>query len=98
MKYMQISPDETKKIAKLCNLTLSDEEVEKLSKMLSSTLDYINVLDELDVTNTPETFQVTGTKNVFQKGNSATMSLEDTFKNRKIQKRGLFVTKAVFNR
>lgn len=90
--------EEVLKIGKLCNLTLSDEEVSKLASMLTSTLVYINVLNELDTSKTPETFQVTGTKNVFQTGKSTTMSLEDIFKNVKTQKRGLFIAKAVFNR
>lgn len=95
---MQISIEETKKVAKLCNLTLSDEETKKMAEMLSSTLDYIKVLDELDVTTTSETFQVTGTKNVFQKAPSQTLTKEQALQNGSKIIKNLFATKAVFDR
>lgn len=98
MKKKIVSFEEVKKIAKLCKLTLTEKEMEKLSKMLSETLDYINVLDELDVTNTSETFQVTGLTNVFQDGFSNTLSKEDALANAKEVIKGLFATEAVFDR
>ena len=93
-----ITVEQVKKIAKLCKLTLAEEEIKKLSKLLSETLDYINVLDELDVTNTPETFQVTGLTNVYQDGSSNTLSKEAALSNSKEVIKGMFATKAVFDR
>ena len=93
-----ISIEQVKKIAKLCKLTLTEEEIKKLSKLLSETLDYINVLDKLDVTKTSETFQVTGLTNVFQDGSSNTLSKEEALANSKEIIRDLFVTEGVFNR
>ncbi len=93
-----ITAEQVKKIATLCKLKLTEEEVKKLSKLLSETLDYINVLDELDVTNTPETFQVTGLTNVFQDGSSNTLSKKEALSNSKEIIRGMFATEAVFDR
>ncbi len=44
-----ISKEEVKRVAGLARLGLSDEEIEKFRKDLSSILDYINQLKELDV-------------------------------------------------
>lgn len=98
MNNKNITTEEVKKIAKLCKLTLTEEEINKLSRLLSETLDYINVLDELDVTNTPETFQVTGLTNVFQDGSSNTLSNEDALANSKEVVKEMFATEAVFDR
>ena len=85
-------------IAKLCNLTLTESEVEKLAKMLSDTLDYIGVLDELDTSGVNETFQVTGLTNVFQQKNDevTTLSQEEALKNAKEVIKDMFATKGVF--
>ena len=44
-----ISKEEVKHIAKLARLGLSQEEIEKFQKELSSILDYIEKLKEVDV-------------------------------------------------
>jgi aspartyl-tRNA(Asn)/glutamyl-tRNA(Gln) amidotransferase subunit C len=43
-----ISKDEVKNIAKLARLKLTENEVEKMQKDLSSILDYFNVLKKAD--------------------------------------------------
>ncbi len=93
-----ITTEQVKKIAKLCKLTLTEEEIKKLSKLLSETLDYVNVLDELDVSKVSETFQVTGLTNVFQDGFSNTLSKEEALVNSKEIIKGMFATEAVFDR
>ena len=94
-----ISKEEVKRIAKLSNLDVSGQE-EKLSKMLSETVKYIENLNELDTTNTPITYQVTGLTNVFQSGEnkSQTLTKKEALSNAKENKDGLFATKAVFDR
>lgn len=44
-----ISKEEVKHIAKLARLGLTDEEIEKFQKELSSVLDYIEKLKEADI-------------------------------------------------
>jgi aspartyl/glutamyl-tRNA(Asn/Gln) amidotransferase C subunit len=94
-----ISKEEVKKIAQLSNLDISGQE-DKLSKILSDTLLHIENLNELDTSNTPVTYQVTGLTNVFQTEGepSQTLTKEESMSNAKENKDGLFATKAVFDR
>ena len=61
-----LSQEEVKHIAGLAGLKLSKGEIKKLQEELSRTLDYIKVLDELNVEKIEPTSQVTGLKNVFR--------------------------------
>lgn len=100
MAETKVTHKQIEKIAQLCNLDLSQEEISKLSNVLTDTLDYINVLEELDTSRVKETFQVTGLKNVFMKGNEnkKTLSKKEVLSNAKEVINDLFVTKAVFDR
>ena len=100
MAESTISKEQVLHIAKLCNLTLSEEEITRLSALLTETLDYINVLDELDTSDIPETFQVTGLTNIFMQADEAptTLSKEATLSNAKEVIKGMFATQAVFER
>jgi aspartyl-tRNA(Asn)/glutamyl-tRNA(Gln) amidotransferase subunit C len=51
-------------VAKLAKLNLSEEEIEKFTTQLSSVLDYINELNEVDTSNIEPTSQTTGLENV----------------------------------
>ena|SRR3989338_2339553 len=61
-----LTDDDIRHIAKLARLKISDAEVGKFAKELSSILDYVAVLSELDTTNVPATAQVTGITNVLR--------------------------------
>lgn len=100
MAETKITTKQVKRIAQLCNLSIDDNELEKFAKMFTETLDYINVLEELDTTSTNETYQVTGLTNVFMQDgeNTATLSKDDALKNASKVIDGLFATKAVFDR
>lgn len=58
--------EEVKHIAGLVKLELSGEEVEKLQKELGRTLEYIKILEELEVEGVEPTSQVTGLRNVLR--------------------------------
>jgi aspartyl-tRNA(Asn)/glutamyl-tRNA(Gln) amidotransferase subunit C len=60
----KLTRDDVLKLAALSKLRLSDEEVEKLRSELSEILDYVDMLNEVDVTGLEPTYQVTGLKNV----------------------------------
>lgn len=62
----KLTDDQIRHIAKLARLQISDEEVTKFAKELSSILDYIGILNELDTENVEPTAQVTGLSNVFR--------------------------------
>ena len=93
-----LSLEEVKKIAKLANLTLTEEELLKYRQQLSETLDYIKVLDELDTTKIAPTFQVTGLVNSLREDVvKDSLSQAKALSNAKETERGYFVTDRVLN-
>ena len=61
-----LSHDDVRHIAKLARLNLSDEEVAKFSTDLTSILQYIEKLQEVDTEGVEPTEQVTGMTNSFR--------------------------------
>jgi aspartyl-tRNA(Asn)/glutamyl-tRNA(Gln) amidotransferase subunit C len=97
MPSAKITKEQVKHIAKLAKLEVSGEE-ERFAELLSDTLDYIEILNELDTSKVSETYQVTGLTNVYQKDdeNKATITQKEALSNAKEVKGGLIVTKGVF--
>lgn len=94
---MKLTSEQVKKVAKLANLPISDEEVEKYTDQLSQILEYIDLLNKLDTTNVEPTFNVTGAKNVLMSDTSLEcLPQEDALQNGPNTKNGFFVTKGVF--
>lgn len=60
----QISRDDVLKLARLCRLELSDDELERLSIELPSILEYVESLKAVDVEGLEPTDQVTGLTNI----------------------------------
>lgn len=89
---------DVKKVAKLANLPLRDEELKKFEEQLSSILDYINKLSEVDTKNTKETSQTTGLENVTREDEIApSLSQEEVLANTKSKHNGLFKVKAILD-
>ena len=63
---INLSNDDVRHIAKLARLNISDDELGKFSKELSSILAYVEILQEVDTTNVQPTAQVTGLSNSFR--------------------------------
>ena len=61
-----ISKDEILKLAKLSNIELSDEEVEKYQTEVASILEMIAKLNEIDTDGVEPTYQVSGNKNIMR--------------------------------
>ena len=59
-----LTTEEVKKIAQLARIELSEKEVEKFQKELSTILDYVEELKQVDVSGLEEVAQVTGLVNV----------------------------------
>lgn len=59
-----LSDDDVRHIAKLARLKISDAEAKKFNKELSSILDYMEILHEVNTENIEPTAQVTGLTNV----------------------------------
>jgi len=51
-----ISKEEVQKISKLARIKITEQEVKKFQKELSSILDYMKTLNEVDVSKTEPTF------------------------------------------
>lgn len=87
---------DVKHVAKLANLPLEDEEVEKFEGQLSSILDYIKKLQEVDTSSVEETSQVTGLENV-EREDETKISLpqEEVLLNTKDKHNGMFRVKTI---
>ena len=86
-------------VAKLSNLPLTKTESKKLESLLSETIDYIKVLNELDTSKVTETYQVNNLVNVYQQENKNTTTLtqKQSLQNANKVQDGLFVSKGVFS-
>lgn len=62
----KLSRDDVLKLARLSRLKLTEEEIEKYRTELSSILEYVQMLNAVDVTGLEPTYQVTGLKNVMR--------------------------------
>lgn len=93
-----LSEDEVKHIAKLANLPLSSDEVEKFQKQLSETVEYINTLTSIDTKNVEPTCQVTGLTNVTRNDETVpSLTQEEALVNAKNTHNGFIKVKAIFN-
>lgn len=63
---MSLSREEILKIAALAHLKLTDDEMEKFQKQLSSVLDYVSQLSEADVKGIEPAAHITGVSNVLR--------------------------------
>lgn len=64
MHKITVTPEEVKKIAKLANLKLQNDEVNLFADQFTQTVDVINELNEIDTTKVQGTYQVNGLSNV----------------------------------
>lgn len=96
----KMSKEMVKKIAQLCKLDLSEEDLERYAHLFSDTLENIDTLNELNTNNVTGTYQVIGLTNVFMQNgeNTRTLSQKDALVNGKEIIRNLFATGAVFER
>jgi aspartyl-tRNA(Asn)/glutamyl-tRNA(Gln) amidotransferase subunit C len=62
-----LSRDDVLKLAKLARLDLSESEIEEYKTELSSILDYVDKLKNVDVNGLEPTNQVSGLKNIMRK-------------------------------
>lgn len=62
----KLSREQVLKLAKLSQLTLTEEEIERYQQELGSILDYFERLNEADVEGLEPTYQVSGLKNVMR--------------------------------
>jgi aspartyl-tRNA(Asn)/glutamyl-tRNA(Gln) amidotransferase subunit C len=84
-------------VAKLARLRLSDEELEHVGTQLSSILDYVDMIQEINLEGVPPTAQVTGLTSVMRPDEvHQVLSREESLQNAPVQQDGMFRVKAVF--
>jgi len=86
-----IDKEQTRYIAHLARLKLSEEEEEKFTKQLRDILAYVDKLKEVDTKNTPPTSHILPLNNVFREDKKrGSLPLEEVLSNVPQQKRGYF--------
>ncbi|MBI4130776.1 Asp-tRNA(Asn)/Glu-tRNA(Gln) amidotransferase subunit GatC [Candidatus Roizmanbacteria bacterium] len=97
----QLTDQEIRHIAKLARLPLTDKEIEKFRGQLSSILDYMQKLNEVDTANVEPTFHASGNvANRFQeqKKGENTLPKKDVLQNAKEKDEDYVITKGVFTK
>jgi len=64
MHTVTVTPEEVKKIAKLANLKLQDNEVNLFAGQFTKTIEVVNELNEIDTSKIAETYQINGLSNI----------------------------------
>jgi aspartyl-tRNA(Asn)/glutamyl-tRNA(Gln) amidotransferase subunit C len=64
-----ISRDETKHIAGLARIGVSEKDIDKFSQDLSVILDWVKQLEEVDVKGVEPTAHISGIKNILREDN-----------------------------
>ncbi len=94
---MSLSEAEVRHVARLARLALTDDEITVMRAQLSAILDYIAMLQEVDVSNVPPTAQVTGLTTVWRPDVVDEMlTQEQALANAPDQQDGMFRVRAVF--
>jgi aspartyl-tRNA(Asn)/glutamyl-tRNA(Gln) amidotransferase subunit C len=95
---MSLTTTEVEHVARLARLRLSPEELERMRSQLSNILDYIAMLQEVDVAGVPPTAQVTGLTTVLRADHAAAaLSVEQALANAPDKRDGMFRVRAVFD-
>ncbi|NJK81747.1 MAG: Asp-tRNA(Asn)/Glu-tRNA(Gln) amidotransferase subunit GatC [Chloroflexaceae bacterium] len=95
---MTLSIDDVKHVARLARMHMPDEELEQLRAQLSAILDYVALLQELDVEGVPPTFQISGLSSVTRSDEVNTrLSRDEALRNAPDKYAGMFRVRAVFD-
>ena len=94
---MALTSAEVAHVARLARLSLSPEELERMRSQLSNILEYIELLQEVDVTGIEPTAQVTGLATVLRPDAvTERLTREQALANAPGQRDGMFRVRAVF--
>jgi aspartyl-tRNA(Asn)/glutamyl-tRNA(Gln) amidotransferase subunit C len=94
---MALTFEETEHVARLARMQLAPEELDKMRAQLSNILEYIEMLQELDVSNVAPTAQVTDLANVLRPDEAQpSLDREAALANAPAQAEGMFRVKAIF--
>lgn len=95
-----ITKQQVQHVAKLANIPVTDEEIERYTGQLEAVLEHVKQLDEVDVTGVEPTYQtLDGTENVLREDKvNESLSQEEALSQAYRTYEGFFVTKNVFSR
>lgn len=94
---MSLTIEQVEQVAHLARLRLDGEEMERMRAQLSSFLDHIELLQEVDITDVPITSQVTDLTNVLRPDAVTTaLPVEAALANAPDRQDNYFRVKAVF--
>lgn len=94
---MKLTSDQVKKVAKLANLNIGNEEIDKYSDQLSTILDYIDQLSKVDTSKIEPTYNVTLNTNITREDEvSSSLTQDQSLQNAPQKRDGFFVTKGIF--
>jgi aspartyl-tRNA(Asn)/glutamyl-tRNA(Gln) amidotransferase subunit C len=95
---MSLTLTEVEHVARLARMRLSTEELERMRIQLSAVLDYVNTLQEVDVTGVEPTAQVTGLTSLMRDDTPhPALSREQVLANAPDQRDGMFRVRAIFD-
>ncbi len=95
---MPLSSAEVEHVARLARLRLSPVELEHMREQLSDILDYIALLQEVDVSGIPTTAQVTGLTSVMRPDQvTGKLTTEQALANAPEAQENMFRVRAVFD-
>ncbi len=95
---MKLTKSQVKHISDLARLDLKDAEIEKFRRQLSSILEYVELLNEVDTSKVEPTAQTTGLKNVMREDKpqeEQCLAQEEVLANAADTENGYIKTKAV---
>ena len=93
---MQLSREEVEYVATLARLGLGDDEIARMQGQLSSILEHIAAIDELDTEAIPPTAQVIALTNVMRQDVvTASLSRDEVLANAPRQSEGFFEVHAI---
>lgn len=93
---MSLSLEDIRRVATLARLGMSDDELAEMQEKLSSILDHIDVLNELDTDHINPTAQVVSTDNVWREDIAVEgFSQETALENAADSRDGFFAVSAV---
>lgn len=95
----KLTPDEILHVAKLAQLPLTTDEVQKYHGQLLGILQFISKLQQLNTHSVPPTSQVTGLTNVFREDEvdvTRMLSQTQALANAPAQHNGYFLVPAIF--
>jgi len=97
-KTAELTKKDIEHLAGLSQLSLTDEELEKIGSQLNETLSYVSNLDDFDTTKVDASAHVSGKTNVFREDvvhEDRMLTQEQALANGKYTKNGYFVVKKI---